>query len=226
MSVADHLQIPVDDYERRIRSFIPAYEDLLEATAQVFASTADPHRAPTLVDVGIGTGALTSRCLAHVPSARVLGIDADPAMLRAAMRRLARRSSPATLVCGDLLRHPLPLADAIVATLSLHHIADPARKRAFYRKCAAALRPGGIVASGDCHPSSVERLASLQMRAWAAHLRSSYGAAETRRLFAAWAGEDTYTTLEEELAILQGAGLAVDVAWRRGAFAVVVGVKP
>jgi hypothetical protein len=32
-------------------------------------------------------------------------------------------------------------------------------------------------------------------------------------------------TLEEELAIMQGAGFAVDVAWRRLGFAVVVGVK-
>jgi tRNA (cmo5U34)-methyltransferase len=226
MSVAAHLQIRVEDYDRRIRTFIPAYGDLLDATARVWRAAARGCRTPTLVDLGTGTGALAARCLAEVPSARVVGIDADAAMLRAAMKRLARLRAPATLVCADFLRTALPSTDAVVAALALHHVAEPARKRAFYRKCARALRPGGIVASGDCHPSCVDRLAADQMRAWVAHLRASYSAADTQRLLAAWAGEDTYMTLEEELAIMQGAGFAVDVAWRRGAFAVVVGVKP
>jgi ubiquinone/menaquinone biosynthesis C-methylase UbiE len=226
MSVAAHLRIRLEDYDRRVRTFIPSYEALLDATAGVCAAAVREKERPTIVDLGVGTGALASRCLAAVPSAIVVGVDSDADILGVAMRRFARLPNPVTLVRGDLAKVALPAADAIVATLALHHIATPARKRAFYRRCYRALGPGGIVASGDFHPSAVAALADQQMRGWIAHLRKSYTAARTRRLLEAWAGEDTYMTLEEELAIVQAAGFAVDVAWRRDGFAVIVGVRP
>jgi ubiquinone/menaquinone biosynthesis C-methylase UbiE len=225
MSVADHLRIRLEDYDQRVRTFIPWYEELLDNTAGVAAAAMRGRRRPTVVDLGVGTGALAGRCLTAVPAAWVTGIDSDAGMLRAAMRRFARRRSPVTLVHGDLARTPLPPADAIVATLALHHIRSVPAKRAFYTRCFRALGPGGVLASGDCHPSSVPALAARQRRAWIDHLRRSYSAAQTRRFLAAWAAEDSYMTLEQELNMLRAAGFAVDVAWRRDGFAVVVGAK-
>jgi tRNA (cmo5U34)-methyltransferase len=226
MSVAAHLKIRVEEYDQRVRTFIPGYEHLLNAAAAACGTALRGTRRPTIVDLGTGTGALAARCLEAIPLAALAGVDTDPEMLRLATRRFSRRRDGVTLVCGDLTRTPIPPVDAVVAALSLHHIPTPARKRAFYKRCFAALQPGGVVVSGDCHPSSVAALAAQQMQGWVSHLRQSYSAAETRGFFKAWADEDTYMTLEEELAILQSAGFAVDVSWRRSGFAVVVGVKP
>lgn len=226
MSVAAHLKIRVEDYDERVRTFIPGYENLLNAAAAACGTALRGIRRPTILDLGTGTGALAAGCLEAMPSATIAGVDTDPEMLRIATRRFSRRRRPVTLVCGDLTHTPIPPVDAVVATLALHHIPTPVRKRAFYKRCFAALHPGGVVVSGDCHPSSVAALAARQMQGWISHLRQSYSAGETRRFFTAWAEEDTYMTLEEELAILQSAGFAVDVAWRRSGFAVVLGVKP
>jgi tRNA (cmo5U34)-methyltransferase len=226
MSVAAHLKIRLEDYDERVRTFIPGYDHLINAAAAACGTALQRVRRPTIVDLGTGTGALAARCLEALPSAAIVGVDADPEILKVAAKRFARRRAEVAFVCGDLTRTPLPPANAVVASLALHHIPTPARKRAFYKRCFAALQAGGVVVSADCHPSSVDALAAKQAQGWVAHLRQTYSAAETRRFLTAWAAEDTYTTLEEELAVIQGAGFAVDVAWRRSGFAVVIGAKP
>ena len=56
MSVASHLGISVREYDRRIRTFIPNYEEMLDEAA----SALDPAAA-TIIDLGVGTGALSAR---------------------------------------------------------------------------------------------------------------------------------------------------------------------
>ncbi|HXG87211.1 MAG TPA: hypothetical protein VNJ02_02660 [Vicinamibacterales bacterium] len=75
--------------------------------------------------------------------------------------------------------------------------------------------------SADCHPSAVIRLAADGRLAWRDHLARTYGPAKAEAFLRAWAKEDFYTPLEAELRLLQSAGFAVDVIWRRGSFAVV-----
>ena len=86
MSVSQHLNIKLSEYDQRIRTFIPNYEEMLNEVAAPVTLVKKPQ--PTLVDFGIGTGALTARCLQFAPQARIIGIDADPDILALARRRL------------------------------------------------------------------------------------------------------------------------------------------
>jgi hypothetical protein len=72
MSVAAHLGIPLREYDHRIRTFIPNYEAMLDEAARALGSGVG-----TIVDLGVGTGALSARCKRYVPNARIIGIDAD-----------------------------------------------------------------------------------------------------------------------------------------------------
>ena len=69
MSVAAHLAIDLDDYDRRVRTFIPGYAHLLNAVAAACGTALEGVKRPTILDLGVGTGALASRCLDAVPSA-------------------------------------------------------------------------------------------------------------------------------------------------------------
>jgi len=213
MGVASHLGIRLADYDRRIRTFIPSYEEFLDAAAGVVSG-----RARTIVDLGIGTGALAARCAARAVHARVVGIDADAQILTLAARRLGPRT---TLVHGDLQRAPLPAADAIVASLSLHHLRSDAARSRLFERIRRALRRGGVFATADCYPAAAQPLAADQRRAWRAHLTESYTTAAAAALLRAWAREDRYVTLEREIALLRRAGLRPEVVWRRGTFAVI-----
>jgi len=217
MGVAAHLGIRLAEYDARIRTFIPDYEEMLDV-----AAAAVPARARTLVDLGIGTGALSARCLETAPRARIVGIDVDPEILTLAARRLRDR---ATLAAGTFLRTPLPSCDAVVASFALHHVRTRAAKAALYRRIRAALRPGGLFVSVDCQPASDPALRRMQRHAWLGHLRRSYTATEATGLLAAWSHEDVYIPLDSEVALMQRCGFRVEVLWRRGSFAVLRGAR-
>lgn len=221
MSVAAHLRIRLSEYDRRIRTFIPGYQQMLDVTAG--AVSLQRRRAPIIVDLGVGTGALSARCLEILPAATICGIDADTDMLAVARRRLGRNSGRHRFITGTFARVALPRCDAVVATLALHHVRSPAAKRRLYRRCFRALRPGGVFASGDAFLSLAPALRRAEMAAWKAHMRRWYSASQARAFLAAWGTEDRYLPLALEVKLLESAGFRLDIPWRRAPFAVVVG---
>lgn len=218
MAVSTHLKIDLADYDARIRTFIPHYEEMLDAAAAGLVAVARP--LDTLVDLGIGTGALAERLLAAARRARLVGIDEDEGMLAMAARRLPARRT--TLINASFLDAALPRCDAVTASLALHHIEHHRQRTALYRRVAKALRRGGVLITADCHPPGDPVLATRARQLWLDHLASSYGRPEARRFLRAWSDEDFYVPLPVELALIEGAGLSPDVIWRRDSFAVIV----
>src|SRR5688572_1981401 len=224
MSVASHLAISPARYDARIRSLIPLYDELIPEVARALGHAARPVR--TIVDLGIGTGALARACLESVPGARVWGIDADADMMAIARTRLGRLSRRVTMTTGSFLDQALPPCDAMVAGYSLHHIRTRRAKLAFYRRCYRALRPGGVLINGDCAPASTPRGFARDLDVWFTHLGQTFGTrAKGRRVYESWAEEDVYVPLAEETRLLERAGFVVDVPWRRSPFAVIVGSR-
>ena len=213
MGVATHLGIDLAEYDARIRTFIPDYEDMLD----VAAATVRPD-ARRIVDLGTGTGALASRCLARAKRARLVGIDVDPAMAAVAARRVGSRAS---FVTGDFARAAIPRCDTLVSSFALHHVRARQAKARLYRTLRGALVRGGQLIVVDCQPSADRRLAAKQRDAWRAHLRASYTRARADGFLRAWSREDVYVPLDAELALMRGANLRPEVIWRKGAFAVI-----
>jgi len=220
MSVATHLGIRLRDYDRMIRTFIPDYEEMLDEAASALRLL--KRRSPVILELGIGSGALAERCLSVAPRARVVGLDLDPDILALARRRLGGRL---TAEAGNFLAMPLPRCDAITASFALHHARTRARKAAIYRRCFRALRRGGLFVSADCFIATDRRQRAHDRDAWRAHLARSYSAARAEGFLRAWAKEDVYFSLADEVRLLERAGFRVDIRWRRQAFAVIVGVK-
>ena len=216
---AAHLGIDLAEYDARIRTFIPDYETMIGVAASALRLTLT-GRAPAIVDLGIGTGALAEACLRAMPAARITGVDGDAGMLAAARGRLGPALTAA--LHDSFERVAIPPCDAVVASLALHHIPSPARRLRLFRRIHRALRPRGVLISADCYPSSNARLAADDRAAWIAHLEETYTPAEARQYLRAWAREDHYALLTDEVAMLRRAGFTVDVRGRRHAFAVVV----
>jgi tRNA (cmo5U34)-methyltransferase len=215
MSVSSHLAIDFREYDARIRTFIPDYEEMLDAVAHVLTLRPPRH----VVDLGTGTGALAARIARAVPAASITAIDEDAGMLAMAARRLRRRR--ATLVHDSFLAADLPRCDAITASFALHHVARPPAKRALFARAHAALRPGGLLISADCHPPADGVLATDARRAWLAHLNAAYSRAQSERFLQAWAKEDFYTTVAMEERLLRSTGFTTEIVWRRKSFAVI-----
>ena len=99
-----------------------------------------PRRPRRVVDVGCGTGLLTTRLRAALPDARVTGVDFSGGMLAQA----AARAPGAAWVRGDALRLPIgsERIDAIVSTEAFHWFPDQTAALAEMRR---VLVPGGVV---------------------------------------------------------------------------------
>ena len=218
MAAGAHLGIDLSEYDARIRTFIPDYDLMHDAVAGVIRASVR-RRHPVIVELGIGTGALAARCLDVCPPATIVGVDDDPQMLSAARVRLPRRLRTKQ---GSFETIDLPSADAIVACLALHHVPPGPRRARLFRRLRRALRPGGVLINADCFPAANARVAAADRAAWVAHLERAYAPAAVRGFFRRWAREDYYVPLTEELAGLTRAGFRVDVALRRGTFAVLV----
>jgi len=214
VSVAAHLGIRLGEYDARIRTFIPDYEEMLDVAAR-----AVPRHARMLVDLGTGTGALAARCARVARRAHIVGIDADREILTVAARRLGRR---AEFIADNFLRATIPRCDVVVAAFALHHVRTRAAKGRLYTRIRSALQPGGVLISVDCQPSAAAGLAAAQRSQWLAHLERSYSRKEAKGYLRAWAHEDTYVPLDAEMRSMNRAGLAPEVIWRKGAFAVLV----
>lgn len=223
-SVKRHLDVDAESYDLQIRRFIPHYDEMITTGVELLAAlaAADGH----VLDLGAGTGALSSAVLDGLPGVRVTVLDVDPDMLAEARRRLARFADRVSFHEGSF-QGPLPAADAVVASLALHHVHDLRTKTELYRAIHNTLSPGGVLLNLDAAVTEDARLNRLVFDRMAARM-SDHGITdrEARGHFAAWADEDRYFPLEAELSALRQAGFAeVECFWRRGLSAVTCGLR-
>jgi len=121
-----------------------------------------------VLDAGCGSGRVTERLLARLPLGHVIALDASPAMIQEARRRLAPFAERVTYLVANLL-DPLPIdppVDAILSTATFHWVTDHDR---LFRNLAAVLRPGvRLVAQcgGHGNVASVLRAAADVRSAW------------------------------------------------------------
>jgi tRNA (cmo5U34)-methyltransferase len=231
--VSAHLGVDAAAYDAAIRRFIPGYEEMIAEVVSILDEALDrgPAARARVVDLGAGTGALAGAILDAIPRARVVLVDIDPNMLAVAAARVAPHGARAEVRCATF-DDALPAlgdggADAVVASLSLHHVPELDRKRALYARIRGALAPGGVFLSADAtvHEAGAER--ARVFGEWAAGMaRAGIPAAEAEALFAQWAGEDRYYPLAVELDLLAAAGFArPECFWKRGASTVFGGFR-
>ena len=103
--------------------------------------------AKTVLDIGFGTGTLTSKLYAH--GCMIYGQDFSEKMMKLAQEKMPK----AKLFQGDFskgLAEPLAQQkyDAIIATYSLHHLTD-VQKISFIHSSLSLLNDGGCIYIGD-----------------------------------------------------------------------------
>ena len=221
-SVARHLRVEVDAYDAAIRRFIPGYEVMLGVAAREIASVAPRH----VLDLGGGTGALAEAILLAAPGAAVELIDLDPEMLAVARERLDGYGGRARFREASF-DDPLPEADAVAASLALHHVPTMKEKERLFARIRDCLRPGGVFVNADATMPAEPGAREPVWRAWTAHLVSRGISEErARRHFAEWQEEDTYFPKEVEAAAMRAAGFEVAAVWSDGPMVVAVGKRP
>jgi ubiquinone/menaquinone biosynthesis C-methylase UbiE len=117
----------------------------------VEAVAGDVPHGGTAVEVGCGTGSLTTALAAARPDANVIGVDGDGSILELARRKPgAERVTWVEGLAGSFALGAAS-ADAAVCSLLLHHLTDDA-KAAALAHIAEVLVPRGVLHIADWGP--------------------------------------------------------------------------
>jgi SAM-dependent methyltransferase len=143
----------VERYDRDAEDYERYWAPVLDRAARELLDRVEPYvatigGAPSVLDVGTGSGVLAIEALERWPGARVIGADPSTGMLAMARDRVTRRASDEGRVAwlaasADALPLPDASVDLVVSSFALQLVPDRA---AALREARRVLRPGGRLA--------------------------------------------------------------------------------
>ncbi|NBH07518.1 class I SAM-dependent methyltransferase [Amycolatopsis sp. SID8362] len=112
--------------------------------AETFVRRLDVPASRRWLDVGCGTGALTSAVLTAADPAEVVGVDPSEGFLKSARASVTDPRASFSVADAQTLPFPDGRFDAVVSGLVLNFVPDPARAAA---EIARVTTPGGLAAA-------------------------------------------------------------------------------
>ena len=195
----------------------------------------EPDDAFTVLDLGAGTGAAARAVLDAYPGAQAILADFSPQMMAQGVTELAPYEGRYSYVEFDLTSSgdwpagiPVPV-DAVISSLSVHHLKDD-RKQSLFREIHGHLAPGGWYLNYDPVAPSDPVVEEAWLRAGdrrdpaAADKRAHRTAEEQFR----YENHVRYMIpLDQQIGYLRTAGFeGVDVYWKELDYVIYGGRRP
>jgi tRNA (cmo5U34)-methyltransferase len=224
-----HFDLMADQYDELFITHMHAYDITHDMILTMLPFPQDS--ALRILELGTGTGNLTSKVLERFPYSTVVGYDVSAEMLARARAKLAAARARVQLHQGDIsqITFPGPF-DAAISAIAVHHVPPPAKPILFHR-LYAALRPGGVLVLGDAFQAATPSLGERYRHLTGAELVSQ-GVVETPayteyRSRNSQPSGGASTHLDKYLHWMRQAGLSnVDCVWKHFSRAVVYGERP
>ena len=208
-------------YDRDRMKLIPGHETFYAAALEPI-----PTDAMKIVELGAGSGLFSTMLRAAFPETQLTLVDFSEKMLELARGRLGD-DPHITFSLADYTTEPLPTeCDAVVTSLSIHHLEDE-RKQALLPRILEALKPGGLFVNADHIAGPTPELEEMYQLRWLADVRA-LGATEQQISDSLYRQqEDRRSPVEAQLVWMRDAGFAdVDCWYKYSSFAVMCGVRP
>jgi trans-aconitate 2-methyltransferase len=214
------------EYDEFIVRVVPRYREQLERLLDYV-----PVRAQRVLELGCGSGNVSLRLAGRWPEAAFTFVDAAPPMLELTRARLleaypaiARGAQFVAERFEDLVLEPRTI-DVVVASLSLHHVADVS---GVYHQVGPMLVPGARLVMLDGVRGRTDREHAVHMARWSAYWQQpgNLSEAEIRDMREHIALHDHYRSLQDHFDMLLAAGFVdPDCVWRDGVFALVTATR-
>ena len=223
MKIDEQFNLVAKEYDEGRRRFIPCFDDFyVGATDFIVRSIPTPR---LVLDLGAGTGLLTSYWYKNLPDTDYLLVDVADQMLEEAKMRFEKAENVAYEVLDYKESLPVMDFDAIISALSIHHLEDE-EKRDLFRRIYAKLPEGGVFVNHDQFCAETDMMNDLLNAYWISNLEHS-GLSE--RELSRWRERrklDRECTVSIELGWLKEAGFEhVQCIYTHQKFSVLMAVK-
>jgi tRNA (cmo5U34)-methyltransferase len=186
------------------------------------AAATTPH-ARALLDIGSGAGNFSLKVLERLPGLDVTLVDLSRPMLDRAITRVSAATNGSVVARqGDIRELDLGVRqfDVIVAAAVLHHLREDDEWSHVFRKCHAALRPGGSIWIADFVAHEGAGVHALMWARYGEYLDAFRGPEYRDHVLAYVEQEDTPRSVTFQLEQLRAAGFhEVDILHKNGCFA-------
>jgi tRNA (cmo5U34)-methyltransferase len=183
-----------------------------------------PGNRPAILDIGAGTGLLSTLLLQRYPGASLTLLDISEQMLEVAYERFAGNPG-VRYITGDYSTGDLggPY-DLVCSALSIHHLSDE-DKQQLCRRIYDALNPNGAFVNADQASGETPELEREYMHYWDEFIRNGpLGTEEQAEILKRRASLDRNAKLSVQLKWLRDCGFVeIDVVYRNRTFIVITG---
>lgn len=223
MDIDEQFNVIAKEYDINRKRFIPCFEDYYESTTKFLTSNI---KAPKRVlDLGAGTGLLTSFWYKYFPESEYVLVDIADKMLEVAKERFSGLEN----VSYQVLDYAKELQDEafeiIISALSIHHL-ENTDKAELFQRIYDKLPTGGIFVNYDQFCGETVEMRTWFDSYWEKQLSQS-GLSELdlqrwmeRRKF------DKECSVKDEMAMLQKCNFRnVENVYTSQKFAVIVAIK-
>lgn len=223
MGIREQFNRVSKEYDAKRRLFIPCYYEFYQETTTFISSCI--RKPETILDLGAGTGLLTSFWYRNFPEAVYILMDVAEEMLDIARQRFAE--------CGNVrfetenYADHLPASDfdAVISALSVHHLEDEAKSLLFCN-IHSRLPVGGVFVNYDQFSASDERMNAWFSRYWEDGLARNGLNADDLALWRNRRKLDRECSVSDEIRMLREAGFSsAECVFSRQKFAVIAAIK-
>lgn len=209
-------------YDGQRKKLIPCFDDFYSIAISIAETNTD---SPNILDIGAGTGLLSSLILEKFPNANVTLIDLSEKMLDVAKERF-KANPNVTYIIDDYTKYEFDKKyDAVISSLSIHHLTGD-DKRQLYHNIYSGLNKKGVFINADQVLGGTPYIESLYKRDWKYKVENSGLSKEEILSAYERAKLDKMSTLEDQMNWLKDAGfLDVDCVYKYFNFIVLFGRK-
>ncbi len=150
------------DYTEFVYRCAPRYDEML---SMLFAYLPEGFAPMSVLELGCGTGNLTTLIHHHFPHSQINAVDISEECLAQCMGRIPATTIQYTHADFRHLDYPRSSIDLIMSSIAIHHLGDD-EKRLLLGKTVSWLAPGGVLTFCDQFKGETDCICDRHLAAW------------------------------------------------------------